>query len=164
MTEIKGVAILGAAREDYGPSYDEHFLAIYKMFVGTAESVSQRRLAANSFFLTLNSALIGFASYVGTSHFLLEIPILSSVGLVVSYAWYKLIQSYRDLNSAKFRVIHAIEEHLPVSVFEMEWKCLSKGHGASKYKRFTQIERIVPWAFFFLHSAVFVAETIDGML
>lgn len=151
-------------REDYGPNYDEHLLAIYKMFVNTTESVSQRRLAANSFFLTLNSVLVGFASYIGTNQLFLEIPIISGVGIVVSYAWYRLIRSYRELNSAKFEVIHAIEEALPFSAFTKEWELLGEGSNPKKYLSFTQIERTVPWVFFFIHFAVFSSNVIGPFL
>ena len=42
----------------------------------------------------------------------LELPAL----VLLCYLWYRIIRSYRDLNSAKFKVIHAIEHQLPLRV------------------------------------------------
>jgi hypothetical protein len=37
--------------------------------------------------------------------------------IVFAFAWWWLLQSYRMLNSAKFKVINAIEPRLPVRLF-----------------------------------------------
>jgi hypothetical protein len=38
--------------------------------------------------------------------------------------WYRLVRSYKDLNSAKFKVIHEIEKSLPISPYDAEWEAV----------------------------------------
>ena len=35
--------------------------------------------------------------------------LISMAGMTLSYMWYRLIRSYKDLNGAKFKVVHEIE-------------------------------------------------------
>ena len=44
--------------EDYGPKYSEQLMEQYKLYVETADRVSERRSTANTFFLTANTLLI----------------------------------------------------------------------------------------------------------
>ncbi len=50
--------------EKYGEKYQEHVLELYKLYVQSAESISSRRQSANSFYLTVNTAIIGVAGYI----------------------------------------------------------------------------------------------------
>lgn len=63
------------------------------------------------------------------------------------------MDSYKDLNTAKFEVIHALEEQLPVALFHHEWFVC--GHNRKtkdkpledRYVPLTRVERWVPVAF-----------------
>ena len=46
-------------KDSYGESYQAHSLEIYKLYVQMADNISARRQSANSFFLTVNTAIIG---------------------------------------------------------------------------------------------------------
>ena len=48
----------------YGKDYQSHLLEQYKLYVRMANKVSARRQAANSFFLTVNTAVIAFLGLV----------------------------------------------------------------------------------------------------
>ncbi len=52
--------LLGVKKSEYGEAYRGHVLEIYGRVVEMADRVSQRRQSANSFFLSLNSALVAF--------------------------------------------------------------------------------------------------------
>src|SRR4051812_9630105 len=52
-------ALLGVGKSEYGDDYNKHVVELYKVFVDSADKISARRVTANSFFLTLNSALVG---------------------------------------------------------------------------------------------------------
>lgn len=145
----------------YGERYCDHLFETYKLFVQSTESVSNRRQTANSFFLTLNSSIVALGSYLiscGTSASSLVIPI---VGILIGYVWYRLIKSYRDLNSAKFKVIHEIEQRLPLAVFDAEWFYLGRGDDSKKYLRFTLIERAIPTIFMVIHVVVLIWNIIN---
>lgn len=143
-----------ARPEDYGDLYKTHFFETYKYFIQSSESIIERRLKANSFFLTLNSVIIGLATYIKSDGTIAPSLVVPFIGILVGYIWYRLLRSYRDLNSAKFKVIHEIEQKLPLAVYETEWLYLGEGRDSKKYLKFTTIERLIPWIFISIHSIV----------
>lgn len=139
----------------YGESYQDHCLEIYKLYVQMADNISVRRQLANSFFLTVNTAIIGIVGYFGgTSGKLNWIIILP--GIVLCYLWYRLIRSYKDINSGKFKVIHEIEKELPISPYDAEWEALGRGKDTKKYLPFTRIEIWVPGIFGIFYLVMFI--------
>ena len=151
--------ITNISRDKYGERYTEHVIKIYELYVEMADHISTRRQAANSFFLTINSAVVALVGYVniiaesdkGTAIFY---ALVALAGMTISYLWYRLVLSYKQLNSGKFKVIHAIEKMLPIRPYDAEWNVLGQGKNPSLYKPFTHIEVVVPWVFFFLHATV----------
>ena len=80
-------------------------------------------------------------------------------GVLVSLTWYRIIASYRNLNSVKFRVIHEIEQHLPAALYEYEWYKAEEGRGKA-YRPLTHLELWVPIIF----MALYVLLVILGFL
>ena len=144
-------------RDQYGDRYAEHCLEIYKLYVQMADNVSARRQSANSFFLTVNTVVVSFVSYVG-----LTINtwgwVISVAGVILCYIWYRLVRSYRDLNSGKFKVVHAIEKLLPLSPYDAEWEAVGRGKDSKLYLQFTKIEMCTPWIFAALHMVAVIAS------
>jgi hypothetical protein len=150
--------LIGLPEIEYGRDYRTHVLEIYKLYVEMSDNISERRQSANSFFLTLNSAIVALISYVSISSnntvqssFFWLVPVS---GMVLSFLWYRLIRSYKDLNSGKFKVIHAIEKQLPLRPYDAEWTALGSGKRPDLYLPFTNIEVYVPWIFFVIHLIV----------
>ena len=139
-------------------SYHAHLLEQYKIYQTSAENISNRRQAANAFFVTINTTLVSLVSYInfGVSNSTKFYWLLSIAGLAISYMWYRLVRSYKDLNSAKFKVIYEIEKSLPISPYDAEWEALGRGENSKLYSPFTHIEIYVPWVFAFLHFVVLV--------
>jgi len=129
-----------------------HLLEQYKLYVEMADRISARRQSANSYFLTVNTALLGFTGYITTKDSSNYLWLLGLAGIVLCYLWYRLIQSYRDLTTGKFKVIHAIEKRLPISPYDAEWEAMGRGNDPKLYKPFTHIETGVPWVFLMLHA------------
>lgn len=108
---------------------EEHF-KIYELAVQMAEATSSRRTSANSFFLTLQGALIaGLGLFIKSEGTFTKssygaMLILSLLGIVLCIAWILTIKSYRDLNAAKWGVILEIEKNLPLKPFTNEWRLL----------------------------------------
>ena len=149
--------------EAYGEKYKDHILEQYKLCVEMADRVSSRRNTTNDFFLTLNSILItaiGVLSHVGFGHAIFNVGwmiVASIAGIIFCGCWVATINSYRALNSAKFKVINSIEQRLPIAAFETEWKwCLNPEGKAPKYTRLTNVDSWVPTIFMFLYIALIV--------
>jgi len=133
----------------------EQHLELYKLAVEMADRVSARRITANTFFLTINTALLAFVSTGSTSLFWL----VALGGIAFSAAWWVLLKSYRDLNEAKFAVITRMEENLETKVFGDEWRKLKEDRPRGwrgRYTEFSSVERIVPVVFAALYVFVFV--------
>lgn len=149
-----------AEKSEYGDNYHAHYLEQYKLYVEIADRISSRRHSANSFFLSVNTAVITIIGYLqlGQSASANNIfySLVSIAGMMLCYTWYRLIQSYKALNSGKFKVIHAMEKKLPMSPFDSEWEVLEKGENPKLYHPFTKVEMVVPWVFFTLHLSVLV--------
>ena len=138
----------------------EHLLEQYKLYVELTDRISARRESANSFFLTVNTTLLGFVGYITLKDTSDYLWLLGLVGMLICYFWYRLLRSYRDLNTLKFQVIHAIEKKLPLSPYYAEWEALDRGTNPALYKPFTHIELCVPWAFIALHVFVFLQQAM----
>ena len=150
--------LIGVASDEYGDQYRTDLLAMYKLYVEMADRISQRRQMANSFFLALNSAIVALVGYVGLAPSVVDhslfYAIVAIAGIVLCYLWYRLIRSYKDINSGKFKVIHEIEAMLPIRPYDAEWTALGKGKDRKLYLPFTRIEVWVPWVFIAIHGVV----------
>ena len=73
-------------------------------------------------------------------------------------AWYYLVRSYRQLNTAKYEVVGALEERLPASPYwRAEWYALGEGKDRSRYWPLSHIEQWIPVMFGFAYVAGFIA-------
>lgn len=140
---------------------DDHKFALYELFVGTAEKVSDRRAQANAWMLSVNSAIVALYGYLQIDKplavsdaikeiWLWAIPI---AGILVCIAWFTLLTSYRLLNRAKFTVLMEIEKELSFSPFSREEQ-VYKSDGRVPLSK---IESAIPWTFAALYLAMAVA-------
>lgn len=158
--------VLSTSKDEYGSGYQDHLLDQYKLYVEMADKISERRANANSFFLTVITALIsivGIVSGFGTQAigvFSFWITIVSIVGLILCYSWYRILESYRQLNSGKFKVIHEVEKKLPLALYHGEWIMLGQGSDPKLYHPLTYVEKWVPTLFAMLFAVTFVVGTV----
>jgi amino acid permease len=137
----------------------------YKLYLTSAENISNRRQTANAFFVTVNTVIISLISYLN-----LGVPnsskfywLASIAGIAISFMWYRLVKSYKDLNTAKFKVVHEIEKSLPISPYDAEWEAVGRGQNPKLYLPFTHIEVYVPWVFLILHFIVLGISTYSNL-
>jgi len=146
-----GAVLMPVPETQYGDNYHSHFLTMYRDYVASADAVSSRRNTANSFFLTINTGFLGAAGYFEAVSW--ELALLQAlVGVLFCVVWWKLILSYRSLNSSKFDVIQLIERKLPLAPYtaeEMVQKSPQFIHRA-----LTKTEKFVPIIFIVLHIGV----------
>lgn len=147
-----------SASDKYGDKYIEHLLDQYKIYLNAAEKVSDRRQKTNEFFLGLNTALVALLGFIATKTSQQEISLMLGVssiaGITVCYLWYRIIASYKGLNSAKFKVIHAIELRLPLALYDTEWEMLERGKNKDVYWPFSHIELHVPKIFIAIYTTL----------
>ena len=141
-------------------TYTEHLLEQYKLYINSHEKVSDRRQKTNEFFLGLNTALLAALGFIvgkfGDSSVVLVLFALIA-GMIICYFWYRIIYSYKGLNTGKFTVIHAIESRFPLSLYDTEWDVLGRGEDKEKYWPFSHIEIKIPWVFIILYIVIFIA-------
>lgn len=144
----------------YGKDFSSHLLKQYKLYVETAERVSDRRQSANNFYLSLNSAISALSGYLSATVKDFWIIFVSITGILISLAWIQNINSYKQLNTAKYQVIHEMENHLPASLFKTEWiDWLEEGKG-EKYKKLTTVEKNVPKIFIMIYLILILFSII----
>ena len=131
-------------------------LELYKLYLATAESVSDRRASANAWMLSINSAIVALYGYLAAAEgiaqvfWLLAIP---AVGILVSATWASLLSAYATLNAAKFKVLQELERELAVPLFKREQEIYKQ----MRRRRLSLIEGGVPWCFAILYMVMFVA-------
>jgi hypothetical protein len=126
----------------------------YKIAVEMADRISARREGANKIFLSANSIIFAF---LATQNEYLFVHVLILVfGGILCMVWESVIKNYRSLNSAKYAVIHEIEEKLPWKVYKDEWDKLKNGKDKKVYAKLTVVERMLPWIFLVFYSLLLV--------
>jgi hypothetical protein len=135
----------------------------YKLMVDSAERNSDRRATTHRFYTTIHTSLLTLLALVAGSGllatgiaeqtFLLPLigipaqaqaPIIvgvSILGLFLCLLWWRHLNAYRRLSTAKFSVINTIEQDLPYSAFQMEWEKLKSEKG---HRDLTSLEHVVP--------------------
>jgi hypothetical protein len=149
-----------AVGETYPPNEKWHgyLLDQYKLYVEMADRISTRRATANTYFLSLNTANLAIVGYLAPKDIGQYLWMLAVAGLALSYLWRGLIRSYRDLNTAKWLVVHQIEKRLPISPYDAEWDAMGRGKNPELYRPISHIEMRVPLVFAVLHLFVLVTS------
>ncbi len=130
----------------------------YKLFQKSSEDLVARRQSVNSFYISVNSALVTLMGVVvgimDTPAKLYVILFMSVTGLILDISWIHLLEAYGTLNAAKMKVINLIEEKLPIALYEVEWKVMSDKLNNKRYVSFTNSEKRVPIIFTMVYLIV----------
>lgn len=157
-------------------------LQLYQTAVEMADRISARRAGANTFSLTLNTALAAVVGIVSSARkpppngnlptfdaFGLVVTAIS--GIVLALVWWLLLRYYRRLNGAKFDVINKLELRLPVQPYTDEWAILHPGesmhdenagnpsrwkklHRKVKHREASLVEQVIPFVFIFIYLSL----------
>ena len=149
-------------RETYGETYAADLVAQYKLYVDSAQQISAARVTSNNFLLTVNAFLVtlsGFQTTAAVEGW--RAAFIPGAGILVSLTWFSIITSYKHLNSAKFKVIHELEEHLPAAVFRSEWHEVEGGR-QGVYRSLAGLEQRVPLIFIVLYVVLIIAAVWSG--
>ncbi len=139
-----------ADKSKFSDKYAEYYFEQYKIYIAGMERISDRRESANRHFITLNSAILvlsGLVIQYTNSHKALLLLGLCGLGLAICVIFWFLINSYKQLNTAKFTMLHDMESKLPIEMYKNEWEILGEGKDKKKYFPFSHNERLIPLAF-----------------
>jgi len=147
--------------------YYAHIWNQYEICVEMADRISARRSRANGFFLSLHTFILGFlgVSYDEGRGFFSgwALGLLLVTVLVLCYLWWRLVKSYRQLNTAKYKVIGEFEKRMPASPYwSAEWKALGEGRDRKLYVPLTEVEEKVPIIFAVLYVMAALLLLIGG--
>lgn len=130
----------------------------YRIICESADHITEKRQNMNNFYLTINSFILTVAGYFSTNNFHNLIPFFASgIGGIICVIWSTNIDSFKKLNSAKFKVIHELENHLPAQIFKKEEEYLYK------YHKLTSIEKKIPYVFLIFYIILLVMSLIRIM-
>lgn len=156
-----------AASDPVGDAYRATVVDQYTTYIESAEKVSDRRALSNTFFLTLNTAIvtvIGIFWKDRPAHDdprILALPLLAA--LTICMTWWLLLRSYRQLSTAKWRIIGRVEQRLPLRLWgEAEWKTeLDEGRSFGRYVKLSVAEQWVPAVFAGIYVVGFLIVLLE---
>jgi hypothetical protein len=133
--------------------------------VDSSEGLVSRRQGVNTFFLTMNGALLTAASIIvqssgGDRFGGVGVAVLAIAGVILCAAWRSLITSFGQLNRGKFKVINTIERYLTAAIYAAEWEALGRGEDPTVYRSFTSREIWVPNALLVLYTLTAIAAVL----
>ncbi|MDH5763485.1 MAG: hypothetical protein OEZ51_10910 [Nitrospinota bacterium] len=148
-------------KNTYGTNYDNSLLEQYKLYSQSADQISNRRATANNFLLSVNTSIVVIFSFFSgqidpiKSKMFFLLPI---VGILICIIWIVLLKSYKELNSAKFKCIHEIENLLPLAPYSREWEIVKE---SKTYKPFTfaRVEPAIAIVFLLLYITLLAFRT-----
>ena len=137
----------------------------YKMFVEMADRVSTKRGQANMFYISLLSGIIIATSAIIEKKLFVDFSTLINfstaiLGLIICFVWRRTILSFRTLNTAKFKVIHEMESHLPFACYDKEWEYLTRDK-KNKYTQLTASETYIPILLTLPFVALFIYSIVS---
>ncbi|WP_027182916.1 RipA family octameric membrane protein [Desulfovibrio inopinatus] len=134
-------------------------LALYTLYLETAEKISDRRYRTNGWMLSVNTAIIGFYGYlkkgsvIGPDDAMIWMLAIPVTGVFVCLTWLALLSSFQKLNKAKFILLHEIEANLALPLFKREQEI----YNALGRRPFSGVEGRVPWGFIGLYAILILA-------
>jgi len=151
--------------KNYGINFKAHILDQYKLYVEMADRVSSRRLQITSFYISILSALLALLPIISSKDLFQRPQIfillaISILGLCLCLAWAANINSYKQLNSLKFKVIHEMEAYLPFPCYDREWQILKEDKHRRRYLRLTAVEQYVPIILSIPYFCIFIYSLI----
>ena len=137
-------------------------LALFELYLATAEKVSDRRAQANSWMLSVNSAIVALYGYlqadkmaVGAAQKAVWLWAIPAAGTLVCVAWTSLLTSYRKLNRAKFEVLTQLEAD-PIPPFTRE----NEAYRRDRRWSLSYIETLIPVCFVLLYAVLLIVAIV----
>ena len=135
-------------------------IEIYKLQSQLANSISNRRITINRFYMLVMSGLVLiFPAYfklpseiqdlVSIEYLIVGIALL---GITLSLAWFILINSNLRQSMLKYEALKRLEDKLEYQFFKDEWAFLERYGRGRIYWEISYIEIFIPVLFFFIFT------------
>lgn len=135
-----------------------NLLKQYILYVEMMDRISSRRIKSNYFYISLLSITISIFSIIIGQNLIIDqfislfvFSLIAVIGILLCITWFIHICSYRQLNDAKFVVIHKMEEKLPYKCYKEEWEIIKE----KRYVKLTKIEQLIPIIFIIAYCILF---------
>ena len=115
----------------------------YKIFVESAEKISEKRANLNNIYLTFSLALFSFISVSKLNQ--VYFYILNILGILMSIIWFITIDNYSKRNKVKYEIINEYENKNKLKWFSEEEKRISV------LTNLTFLEKLLPIAFIIIY-------------
>jgi hypothetical protein len=157
------------SEKNYGDRYQDHLLEQYKLYVEMMDRTTARRNQANGFYTSLLSGLLAIiaiatnkdiAQFQSVKFQAVAFLAISILGILLCIVWYINVQSYKQLNSSKFKVIFELEKQLPLACYSKEWEFLKNDNRYKGYSTQTNVERTVPFILAIPYSGLFIYSVL----
>lgn len=144
--------------------HSQDYMEQYKLFQKSSEDLVARRQSVNSFYISVNSAIVALTGIVigiiDMPAKLIVIFFMCLSGAVLDISWLHALDAYGTLNAAKMKVISLIEQNLPVSLYDVEWKVMGDKLNNKKYVSFTTNEKRIPKIFLLIYLFILLTLCI----
>lgn len=148
--------LMSVSEAHYGDGYKDVFLTQYRDFISSASDISDRRHEANKFFSSINSVFLLASGLVPTENVGFSWYV-ALAGALLCLIWMHMIASYKELNSAKFKVILEMEKHLPAATYASEYLFKKSAESSN----LSSVESMVPKLFIGAYFLVYVAHVVS---
>lgn len=141
----------------------EEYFQQYRLFVDSAERISERRNHMNAFFIALHSLFVSGLSFFESSILVFILPICI-FGSILALLWWYMLCNYRSLNKAKFKIIQEIEKHLPINLYCTEWslyKMRKHWYNPNRYLSFSRLEMILPILLILVYIYIIIITSLN---
>jgi len=120
----------------------------YKMFVESAEKISEKRVNQNNIYLTFSLFIFSFISVSTLPQKTLYI--FCALGIIIAITWFFTIDNYRKRNKVKYAIINEYEKENGLKWFAEEEKRISV------LPDLTFLEKILPVIFIVIYIIILI--------
>lgn len=133
----------------------------YKLLIDSVHKVEERRGVSNNFFVSINTILISFVltnplkTYDVAMKYIPLLALLVLVGIIISWDWLRVIDSYKKLNYINYSLTQALEKLLPTCIFSLRGEIEAMQAAQKPSNRFNVIliqEKSLPQLFLLIYS------------
>ena len=86
------------------------------------------------------------------------------VGIILDISWLNILEAYGTLNASKMKVIRLMEEQLPITLYDAEWRVMSDKLNNKKYVSFTDSEKRIPRIFSLVYGVIIIGVVVCGLI
>jgi hypothetical protein len=151
-------------------------IQLFQILTESSEQLTNRRQGLNTFFLTINTALIGAIGWLASTlvikpgdfmqmiHFVprekfLFALLLAATGMGLCFIWCQFLKSYNIVSQSKIEIVKVIEQELPYRLFSGQYSIVENDD--NHYWPFTTLELLVCLVFLFFHSVIFLLTLLS---